>query len=67
MHLTVEDLESLGRDLCRSLLIYSDLYIPPEFSFLAADKALIGNKNLTENLDKKKLYTFINFPQLIHF
>ena len=30
MHLTTEMLETLGHDCCRSLLIYSNIYIPPE-------------------------------------
>jgi len=27
-HLTTQMLESLGRDLCRAILIYSKLYVP---------------------------------------
>jgi len=34
MHLTTDQLESLGRDLCRTLLIYTDLHIPPELQNL---------------------------------
>lgn len=30
MHLSTDDLESLGRDLCRTVLVYCDIYIPPE-------------------------------------
>lgn len=30
MHLTSDMLESLGRDLCRSILIYTSIYVPPE-------------------------------------
>jgi hypothetical protein len=29
-HLTTQMLESLGRDLCRTILIYSKLYVPDE-------------------------------------
>ena len=30
MHLTTEMLETLGHDCCRSLLIYCNIFIPPE-------------------------------------
>ena len=29
-HLTTDLLESLGRDMCRTLLIYCQIYVPPE-------------------------------------
>lgn len=29
-HLTTEMLETLGHDVCRAVLIYSNLYVPPE-------------------------------------
>jgi hypothetical protein len=29
-HFTTLMLESLGKDLCRTLLIYSSIYVPPE-------------------------------------
>ncbi len=28
--MTTDDLESMGRDLCRTILVYSDIYIPAE-------------------------------------
>jgi len=34
MHLSTDNLESLGRDLCRTVLVYTDLYIPPELQSL---------------------------------
>lgn len=39
MHLSTDDLESLGRDLCRTILVYSDIYVPLElenFEFLTS-------------------------------
>jgi cytosolic carboxypeptidase protein 2/3 len=30
MHLTADMLETLGRDLCRSILIYTSIYVPHE-------------------------------------
>ena len=33
-HLTAEMLESMGRDLCRTILIYTQIYVPPELSNL---------------------------------
>lgn len=54
MHITTDQLESLGRDLCRTLLIYTDLYIPPELEGL---EILQPAKNVNaESLDKKILY-----------
>lgn len=29
-HLTTSMLETLGKDLCRTLLIYCSIYVPPE-------------------------------------
>lgn len=55
MHITTDGLESLGRDLCRSLLIYSDIYIPPELENLEIfQNSPIKNVN-AETLDRKKL------------
>jgi len=33
-HLTTEDLETVGRDLCRTVLVYREIYIPPELQSL---------------------------------
>lgn len=33
-HLTTDMLEKLGKDLCRTLLIYKGLYVPPELQDL---------------------------------
>ena len=30
LHITTDDLESLGKDLCRTILVYADIYIPHE-------------------------------------
>ena len=30
LHMSVHMLETLGRDLCRTLLIYKQIYVPPE-------------------------------------
>jgi len=38
MHITTQGLESLGRDLCRTVLVYTDLYIPPELQASLAGK-----------------------------
>lgn len=35
-HLTTDMLESLGRDLCRVILIYKNIYVPPELRHLFA-------------------------------
>jgi len=29
-HMTTDHFESIGRDLCRTLLVYENIYIPPE-------------------------------------
>lgn len=34
MHLSTLDLESLGKDLCRTILVYSDIYVPIELENL---------------------------------
>ena len=56
-HMTVEDFEGMGRDLCRTLLIYENTYIPPELEHLYGKKAegeevdftnLIANELLTD-------------------
>ncbi len=31
-HLTTDMLETLGHDVCRAILIYSNLYVPPELT-----------------------------------
>ena len=31
-HLTTDMLETLGHDVCRVILIYSNLYVPPEIA-----------------------------------
>ncbi len=33
-HLTVQMLETLGRDVCRTLLVYHNLRVPPELNNL---------------------------------
>lgn len=38
-HLTTLMLESLGRDVCRTLLIYTSLYVPPELRGIFKSKA----------------------------
>ena len=39
-HLTTDMLETLGRDLCRTLLIYTALYVPPELRGIFKQKAV---------------------------
>ena len=59
MHLTTDALESLGRDLCRTVLVYQDMYVPPELENLTifANKATASPnyKNISLSLDKKQL------------
>jgi hypothetical protein len=33
-HLTTEMMETVGRDLCRTILIYTQIYVPPELAKL---------------------------------
>lgn len=54
LHITTDDLESLGRDLCRTILVYSDLFIPPELENLEILQSSPRKAN-AETLDKKKL------------
>lgn len=34
-HITTDELESLGRDLCRTLLIYGDIFVHPDLTELS--------------------------------
>jgi hypothetical protein len=57
--MTTDDLESMGRDLCRTILIYSDIYIPAELenirSFLQSSIEKSPQRKNIQDLDKKKL------------
>ena len=37
-HMSPENFEQMGRDLCRTLLIYENIYIPPELEHLYGKK-----------------------------
>ena len=53
-HLTSEMLETLGHDCCRALLIYCNLYVPPELAELPYFKGIIARKKAqAAGLDKK--------------
>lgn len=55
MHITTDDLESLGRDLCRTILVYADIHVPPELENLEIlSRSPVKTVN-AETLDKKKL------------
>ena len=43
-HFTTEMLETLGHDCCRALLIYCNLYVPPELADLPYFKGIIARK-----------------------
>ena len=36
--MTTDDFEKMGRDLCRTLLIYDNIYIPPELEHIYGKK-----------------------------
>lgn len=40
-HLTTSMLETLGRDLCRTLLIYCQIYVPPELKTMFKAKRVV--------------------------
>lgn len=48
-------LESLGRDLCRTLLIYAQIYVPPELRnmFKMKPQKPEGSKTFSEDDDKE--------------
>jgi hypothetical protein len=61
MHLSTDDLEFMGRDLLRALLVYSEAYIPddiPAITRLLESTRLFsnGSKNVAD-IDRKKLYS----------
>jgi hypothetical protein len=73
-HLTTDMLETLGHDICRTLLIYNNLYVPPELSnneffknIMAQQAAAVASKKKNANgLDKKKFKEpVINFKDAI--
>ena len=37
-HMATENFEEMGKDLCRTLLIYENIYIPPELESLYGKK-----------------------------
>ena len=49
-HLTCDMLETLGHDCCRAILIYCNLYVPPEL----ADQPFFKNILLAQQAAKKK-------------
>jgi len=55
IHFTIEALESLGRDLCRTVLVYTDMYVPPELQDLNSPHPPSPQKLSSDILDKKKL------------
>ena len=66
-HLTSEMLETLGHDVCRALLIYCNLYVPPELADLPYFKGIIARKKAlaeANNLDKK---TFKDEEKMMSF
>ena len=54
LHITTDDLESLGKDLCRTILVYSDIFIPHELENMEILQSSPRKAN-AETLDKKKL------------
>ena len=52
-HLTTSMLETLGRDLCRTLLIYCQIYVPPELKTMFKAKKVVKKKtNFLEDQEK---------------
>jgi len=43
--LTQEDLESIGRDICRTLLVYENIYTPVELKDYLKDNEDVQNIN----------------------
>ena len=37
-HMTTMDFEKMGKELCRTLLIYANIYIPPELQHIYGKK-----------------------------
>ena len=52
-HLTCEMLETLGHDCCRALLIYCNLYVPPELAELPYFRGILARRKAATSLDKK--------------
>jgi hypothetical protein len=52
MHLSTSDLQTVGRDLCRAILVYCDLSVPNELQAINSSPSI---QKLTEGLDKKHL------------
>jgi hypothetical protein len=50
-HFTIENLEQAGRDFSRTLLVYSDIYTPPELENLSFEDFNIFKKNSEEDAD----------------
>jgi hypothetical protein len=51
MHMSIEDLENMGRDLMRTLLVYSEIYFPPDLQNI---QQVMQPKHVSD-LDKKQL------------
>jgi hypothetical protein len=65
MHLTTDMLESLGRDMCRTLLIYEQIYVPPELrSMFKARVKPKNSKQFSEEPDDDNS-TALDFKSLI--
>lgn len=57
-HMTTAMLETLGRDLCRTLLIYCQIYVPPELkSMFKAKKVVKKKSNFLEDQEKSAAET----------
>ena len=57
-HFTTEMLETLGHDCCRALLIYCNLYVPPELADLPYFKGIVARKKqaAAASADNKKAF-----------
>ena len=55
-HLTTDMLETLGHDVCRALLIYCNLYVPPELAELPYFKGILARKKAQEASKDKKVF-----------
>ena len=54
MHLTTEMLETLGHDCCRSLLIYCNIFIPPELHEIPFFQNMLQQQKKAEKEEKQK-------------
>lgn len=66
MHLSTDMLETLGHDCCRALLVYCNLYIPPDLLSIPFFKAMHDKRKKQELSGSKNFAEDNNFANLIN-